>query len=185
MTENTERRHAVTAQDVAYHYGYQAIFEPAKAFKSGQLQALLEIWRRKCAERTLPRRSDFSMRDIARWIRNIAFVDIRVGQRPVRYRYMPRFMGEAIMEVKGDLKGKFIDQDSSKSYRDVLTALYDEVRVLGIPMRYYGPVPHEALSFRRCETMIAPISDEGPVPNMLMVANYSTGSATSGQLPIT
>ena len=166
-----------TAQEVALSHGYSVIIEPAQKFRTEQLQEILEMLRRKSAGRPMPTRADISMRDIAQWVRNIAFLKIQVCKNPFRCRYMPRFMGDAITEVRNDLAGKFIDQNSSCSYREVISALYDEARLLKIPLRYYGPVPHERYSFRRSETIIAPLSEDGNVPTMLMVANYSMGAS--------
>jgi hypothetical protein len=173
MSQGKKSPAIMTAQDVALSHGYRVVIEPAQKFRAEQLQEILEMWRRKSAGRSMPKRTDIAMRDIARWVRNIAFVEILVCKNPFRYRYMPRFMGDAIVEVRSDLAGKFIDEDSSRSYREVISALYDEARLLKIPLRYYGPVPHERYSFRRSETIIAPLSEDGIVPNMLVVANYT------------
>ena len=99
-----ERFNAQSAQEK-----WQAACDSALAFESGKLADLLGIWQSVRGDRTLPERTDFTARILARHLPNLTFVE-RVETPGQERRYRFRLFGSALAQYTGDWTGKFLDE---------------------------------------------------------------------------
>src|SRR4051794_15940416 len=79
------------------------------AFEHPEHERLVTAWTAKCGNRPMPARSDFTARDLKQHLpRILLFERQREDQRWGAFRI--RLMGTGLVQVWGDLTGKFVDE---------------------------------------------------------------------------
>src|ERR1700712_4605662 len=73
--------------------------DPALAFSDGYHDSLLALWRAKAAGHGIPKRSDFTPRDLKDVLRNIVIFEC-VSRSPSHYRW--RLIGTNLTTMAGD-----------------------------------------------------------------------------------
>src|SRR4051812_36738500 len=81
--------------------------DPALAFADSFHNPLLKLWQDKAGGRTMPRRSEFTARDLKDVLRHIVVFE-RVAQNPSHYRW--RLIGTSLTNMAGDNTGKMFEE---------------------------------------------------------------------------
>jgi hypothetical protein len=139
--------------------------DPALAFSDAYYDPLLGLWRQKVGERSMPRRSDFTPRDLKDVLRNIVMFE-RVEQLPSRYRW--RLIGTNLTSMAGDNTGKMFEDTLSPDHVERWVQCYDMVLDGGQPLRFLGRVHLKGREYLDAENLFVPLSNDNDEPTFAM-----------------
>lgn len=128
------------------------------AFEHEELHALRQIWQMRAEGRRAPSRVDFDARILKPYLRNMLIVE-RVFVDSITRRYRARLAGSAIVELIGELTGKFLDETLPRELLARWFDVYDDVLDSGLPMRVVCDFRSPQLSYLCGETLLAPLAD--------------------------
>lgn len=135
-------------------------------FQHEELDAFLEIWRRRCVNARLPSRSDFEPSVFAGHLGWIVLTDVE--HEPLRFRF--RLIGSNVAEMAGrDVTGRYLDEVYSPEVHRVVTAGYRAAVELRQPVRVHGYFRQVDRGFMTLESLELPLSSDGRTVDMLMV----------------
>jgi len=158
------------SEAVAQRSAPAVICDHTLAFVTPQLQQTLEVWRAKRAARTLPARSDFTIKDLKFTLPNLAFLSIvREG---ARVRFKVRLMGSELDTNVLPATGQLVDEAVPTKFAEKWASLWLPTIASRAPSRHVG---RQEFRERRCfifETFSAPLADDGETPDILMIASY-------------
>ncbi|HEY5336648.1 MAG TPA: hypothetical protein VIJ85_00465, partial [Rhizomicrobium sp.] len=115
-----------SAQETAARYGYSANIESANEFDCAELKNLLHLWQQKCDGRIMPKRSDFSLRDLKAVASHVALVDI-VETDEGKTRYRMRLLGDYLAAVVDNVTSVYLDEHADEGYREIQAAIFGEL----------------------------------------------------------
>lgn len=167
-----------TVQEIVNRHGYRATIEPVTGFTNPALQALFDIWSRKCTGRIMPRRSDIALRDIYAYSSHIAVVDV-VSDALGRKRYALRLVGDDFSRTTGHFASEYVDEYEDETYKAVTTAVLDAVCMQRASIRYAGTVPKCGLEHVHSETFFAPLSNDGIDVNQILIATWFSSALSA------
>jgi hypothetical protein len=139
--------------------------DPGLAFTDDYHEPLLRLWRAKAAVGTVPRRSDFTPRDLKDVLRNIVIFE-RVAQMPSRYRW--RLIGSRVTEVAGHHTGKMFEETLSPDHVTRWVNCYDMVLDGGQPLRFLGRVHLKGHEYLDADNLFVPLTDDNDEPAFCM-----------------
>ena len=123
---------AAAFQDAAAAGGWPILCDEACAFDHAMLSALLALWQSEAAG-GIPARNAMTARKLQPFMRNIAIYE-RTGEG-VQRRYRVRLMGSGIVQVYGELTGKYFDEIVPGKYLPRWYALSDVALLAQKPVR--------------------------------------------------
>lgn len=136
-------------------------------FKTGVVQQAYEYWLGKCSGDRLPRRADLKPAEMGRLLPYVFLVD--VTQVPLSFRF--RLVGSRITEWAGrEYTGRAIDErDYGPQWRRVFD-IYAAVVAAREPRHDIYAAPWVRREFYRYERIVAPLSNDGTIADMLFGA---------------
>ena len=139
--------------------------DPALAFSDAYHDSLLALWRAKAGERGMPKRSDFTPRDLKDVLRNIVIFE-RVSEAPSHYRW--RLIGTSLTTMAGDNTGKMLDETLPPDHVARWVACYDLVLGGGQPLRFLGHVHLKGREYLDAEHLYVPLANDNGAPAYIM-----------------
>jgi hypothetical protein len=139
--------------------------DPTLAFSDSYYDSLLGLWRAKCNGRAMPRRSDFTPRDLKDVLRNIVIFE-REGTHPSRYRW--RVIGTSITEILGHNTGKTFEETLTPDHVARWVACYDLVLDGGYPLRFLGHVHLKGREYLDAEHFYVPLANDSDEPVFIL-----------------
>jgi hypothetical protein len=139
--------------------------DPGLAFRDSYHDPLLALWRIKATKRAMPRRSDFTPRDLKDVLRNIVIFE-RVAQAPSRYRW--RLIGTNLTGMAGDNTGKMFEETLSPDHVTRWVQCYDMVLDGGQPLRFLGRVHLKGREYLDADNLFVPLANDSGEPTFAM-----------------
>jgi hypothetical protein len=139
--------------------------DPALTFSDSYYDALLNLWRTKAGGRPMPRRSEFTPRDLKDVLRNIVLFE-RVGHNPSRYRW--RLIGTNLTGMAGDNTGKMFEETLSPEHVARWVECGDIILDGGWPLRFVGRVHLKGREYLDAENLFVPLADSSDAPTFVM-----------------
>ena len=138
-------------------------------FEHGELSELCNLWRSKAAG-GVPARSQFDMRMLAPYARNIMILEQAGEAQEGRYRF--RLFGSTLMFLFGEHTGRFLHEMVSEELLPSWQAFYGAVLASRAPLRLitYYRTPNEA--YLKGEIFAAPLADETGAVRLILAATY-------------
>jgi hypothetical protein len=148
------------AQGKWYHY-----CDPSLAFTDSYHAPLLNLWRLKSQQRAMPRRSDFSARDLKNVLRNIVIFE-RVSRDPSHYRW--RLIGTNLTHMAGDNTGKMIEETLPSDQITRWVECFDLIVDGGQPLRFLGRVHLKGREYLDADNLFVPLANDIDEPTFAM-----------------
>lgn len=147
----------------------------ASLFKTAVVRLVYEYWLGKCVRGRLPRRADLHPEEMRGFLPYVFLVD--VTQAPLAFRF--RLVGTKIAEWSGkEFTGLAVDEDAyGPNWRRVFD-LYANVVDNRRPRLDIWDAPWVSREFVRYERLVAPLSSDGQVIDMLFGALYAFTAET-------
>jgi len=139
--------------------------DPALAFSDSYYDPLLSLWRAKAGGHEMPRRSDFTPRDLKDVLRNIVLFE-RVASNPSRYRW--RLIGTNLTGMAGDNTGKMFEETLSPDHVARWVECADLILGGGQPLRFIGRVNLKGREYLDAENLFVPLSNDNEEPTFAM-----------------
>lgn len=139
--------------------------DPALAFHDGYHDPLLKLWRAKSVDGRMPRRSDFTPRELKDVLRNIVMFE-RVQRNPSRYRW--RLIGTNLTQMAGDVTGKMFEDTLPPEHIARWVQCYDLVIDGGQPLRFLGRVHLKGREYLDAENLYVPLANDKDEPTFAM-----------------
>lgn len=162
----------MNVQDVARALNQKAVrqnwhhlCDPTLAFSDAGYEQLLAVWRAKADGRPLPRRSQFSPRDLKDVLRNIVVFE-RIAQHPSQYRW--RVIGTGLTDILGHNTGKTLEESVPPEFLPRWVECGDLILDGGQPLRFVGRVHLQGRDYLHAENLFVPLADENDVPAFVM-----------------
>jgi hypothetical protein len=131
------------------------------------LQRLLDLWHAKRGDRPMPARADFDVFELKDWLGNLMLVEVLDGAREFRYR----LYGSVLASYYGrDLTGKLtgaLPPQTRATVRREYAGVWASRRPSVVERQ--RSVRHSA---RMVAKLILPLSADGVVVDMILVASY-------------
>jgi hypothetical protein len=170
----TEQFNQRAAREKWYHY-----CDPTLAFTHSYHSPLLNLWRSKSEVRIMPRRSDFSPRDLKDVLRNIVIFE-RVSRDPSHYRW--RLIGTNLTHMAGDNTGKMIEETLPRDQIKRWVECFDLTLDGGQPLRFLGRVHLEGREYLDAENLFVPLTNDNDEPTFAMgLCRYTPRSTNDDQ----
>jgi hypothetical protein len=150
------------------------LFDTTLAFKTPQLQKVLELWRERRGQRLMPRRSDFDMRSLAPSLRQTCFLDI--VQNDASTRFYVRLMGSALDQHLMPMTGKFIDEAVPSYFVERWSALYQRTIDSRTPVRVVSRTEFKDQLSTIAEGFFSALSKGGSQPDEIMCVIFHYAS---------
>jgi hypothetical protein len=156
---------------LAERNSWPLIADSQLCFVTPQLKTALAVWQAQRGARTMPARSDLTLRDLKTVLPNLAFMNI-VRDGP-RIRFKVRLAGSALDSfVSGAPTGHFIDEAVPTRFAEKWAALWQPTINARTPTRTVGRVEFPNRRYYVSEALFAPLADDGETPDILMIAAY-------------
>ena len=152
--------------------GWPAFCDPGLEFASPELSDVLVIWERFAQDGRVPSRSQFSPRVLKRFLRNVAIYEhVQVGRDDRRYRV--RLVGSSMVEVVGNIAGKYLDEAIPASFLPWWYASLDATLGARRPLRFLTRSDTNHREFLVGEYFSAPMAAvDGSASMVLGCSNY-------------
>jgi hypothetical protein len=138
-------------------------------FERAELAGLAELWHSK-AKDGIPKWRDFSPRDLAPRMANMALFESVTGNDAPRFRI--RLLGTSLMRIYGQANGQYVDAHFSPAVAEVWQASLGETLRARVPLRYKGRVSYEQSDFFRVESVQMPLSEDGRDADRVLLVMY-------------
>lgn len=113
----------------------------------------------------MPRRSDFTPRDLKDVLRNIVIFE-RVEQKPSRYRW--RLIGTSLTHMAGDNTGKMLEETLPPDQIERWVECFDLILAGGQPLRFLGHVHLKGREYLDAENLFVPLANDNDEPTFAM-----------------
>jgi hypothetical protein len=161
---------ALNAQ--AQALGWPTHCDTQLSFDKPELNWFVAIWEERRADRLMPQRGDMQ----ARWLKHLltrVLLFERTKEADGR-RYRVRLMGTGLVQVWGDLTGKYVDEAIPAHLQPRWHAFLDVTLAHRAPMRFVSRVDYQEKHFLSVEIAAAPLADDEGHPAMVMCAMHAT-----------
>jgi hypothetical protein len=149
----------------AYQEKWYHCCDPALAFSDSYYDLLLGLWRAKNEVRAIPRRSDFTPRDLKDVLRNIVIFERFAGQ-PSRYRW--RLIGTSLTHMAGDNTGKSLEDTLPSDQIARWVECFDLILSGSQPLRFLGRVHLKGREYLDAENLFVPLANNDDEPTFAM-----------------
>lgn len=139
--------------------------DPELTFSDSYYDALLGLWRTKAGARPMPRRSDFTPRDLKDVLRNIVLFE-RVACNPSHYSW--RLIGTSLTEITGHNTGKTFEETLPPDHVARWVECGDIILNGGRPLRFVGRVHLKGREYLDAENLFVPLANGDDVPTFVM-----------------
>jgi hypothetical protein len=166
-----------TAEDtVAYvnrmsdEHGWPMLCTTVSGYKTPKLRGLQEVWEAKRGMRTMPCRSDLTLRDIKFAASNVGFV--RATREGDKRRYKILLMGGELEQFITPMSGQFVDDAVPHHFAQKWTIIWDASLDARVPLRTLGRLEFNDRRLCIVESLVAPLAHDGETPDGLITAVY-------------
>ena len=124
------------------------------------LSELDQLWISKQRGTHIPARTDFTIRDLKAYLRNIVFVTVEIPNEqdsPLRIT----FAGDTVIQLMGQQTGKLVSEFFSPPLATRFAGAFSEVRTVRRPCRFIYRLEFSNRPFIESRTLIAPLSSDG------------------------
>lgn len=126
---------------------------------------LLTRWQALASRGKMPRRSEFTARDLKDVLRNIVVFE-RVAQAPSRYRW--RLIGTSMTSITGDNTGKMFEDTLPPDHVERWVACSDVMLAEARPLRFIGQVRLQGREYLDAENLFVPLANDNDEPTFVM-----------------
>jgi len=149
--------------------GWPVAFDPTLTFDRSGLKRFVELWESKRDGKALPRRRDFSARELKSTLSRIMLFEKVEGPR-----YRIRLMGTGLVQVWGDMTGKFVDEALPPRLQPRWKGMIEATLALGRPLRIVARVEFLEKTFLVAEIASVPLCDDSGRPVLVMAAIHAS-----------
>ncbi len=146
-------------------------FDAELDFERKELNEIRDIWREKTKTKPIASRADFDARTIKPFMRHLVIMEVEPQPDGSR-RYRQRYEGSAIVEVFGELTGRYLDEYMPPDRVARWVAGHDIIALSGRPLRFVIKYNSPQISYLKSEVLMLPMSEDGEKVNMIMAFNY-------------
>jgi len=139
-------------------------------FVTPQLTRAAALWEAKRGSRTMPARTDLTIRDLKFALPNLTFMDIVRGGEQLRFRV--RMMGSVLDELVAPVTGRFIDEVVPPHFAGKWLAQWMPAVDGRKLRRAAGRVEFAGRRWYVAESLYAPLASDGETPDILMVVAF-------------
>ncbi len=139
-------------------------------FETPQLTRAAALWEAKRGSRTMPARTDLTIRDLKFALPNLTFMDIVRGGEQLRFRV--RMMGSVLDELVAPVTGRFIDEVVPPHFAGKWLAQWMPAVDGRKLRRAAGRVEFAGRRWYVAESLYAPLASDGETPDILMVVAF-------------
>jgi hypothetical protein len=141
----------------------------ALSFEQATPGEALAYWNECRGTRSMPLKTDISVRGMKRFIANVSLVDVH-SNNDGTVDYYVRLTGERVRELYGPIAhrklSEFLPADMEQRWRTAL----DLVRAARRPLRVHGRMSYADHTWLYQETLLAPLSSNGEETDMFLMA---------------
>ena len=148
------------AREQWYH-----VCDPSLTFSEPSYERLLDLWRSKTGDRSMPKRSEMTPRDLKDVLRHHIILE-RVERSPSRYRV--RLLGTSLTTMAGDRTGKLLEEVIPADHLPRWVVCADLILDGGMPMRFLGRVHLQGKEYLNAENLFVPLANENDEPTFVM-----------------
>jgi hypothetical protein len=153
--------------------------DPSLAFVDSFHDPLLKLWRAKAGTCAMPRRSQFTARDLKDVLRNIVVFE-RVARDPSRYKF--RLVGTGLYQMApGEQTGKMIEETLPPDHVERWIQCIDLVLYHGQPVRFLGRVHLKGKEYLDAENLFVPLANDSDEPTFAMALCHYTPRRTEDE----
>src|SRR5258708_16529944 len=164
-TSLSEARIPGLVEDESFH------FDADLKFERPELNQLREIWREKRRAKGCAKRTDFDMRMLKEYLRNMVILDV-VEQENGTRRYRYRYMGSSIVEVFGEQTHRYVDNFIPPDKIARWTAGHDLIVLSGRALRMVVNYTSPQINYLGSEGIFFPLVDDKGQVSLIMGFNY-------------
>lgn len=124
---------ADAANEIAERNGWPVLYDSTCQFSQPKLSELLSLWY-IMADCGVPRRQDMTARLLQPYMRMLALYE-RIPAEGGTRRYRVRLMGSAVVQVLGELTGRFLDDAVPEKFLPRWYTINDIPLATGVPLR--------------------------------------------------
>jgi hypothetical protein len=179
MTSSDKDQASKQVNFLAERNSWPLIADPHLRFVTPQLQTALAVWQARRGSRTMPARSDLTLRDLKTVLPNLAFIDI--VRDDARTRFKVRLAGSALDNfLSGTPTGRFVDEAVPSRFAEKWAALWQPPISARTPTRTVGRVEFPNRRYFMSESLFAPLAADGEAPDILMLVVYFHAQSDNG-----
>lgn len=151
------------------------------ALQTSALREVLAIWQQKRGTRSLPQRSDFSIRDLAKVLPQTGIVELHQGPR-----FFVRLNGSALDHFFAPLTGKYIDEAVSPYFTERWHGIFMAPINARAPLRGVGRTEFRDQQYLVAETLMLPLSHDGETPSAVLycIFHYSSNEVNARRIQV-
>ena len=139
-------------------------------FHAPKLTDVCALWHRKACAGRIPRRADFSARELKGVLADLMIMDIVWSGQVMRLFH--RYTGSAIGYTLGENTGKFMDDTLPPPTYERTVACFETVARASTPLRFTTRFSLDRISFLTAEFFAAPLAEDGVTPDKLMAVAH-------------
>lgn len=155
---------------MAEHHGWPMLCTESRGFVTPKLRGLSEVWEAKRHGRTMPCRSDLTLRDIKFGAANIAFARLAMDGQNRRYKIL--LMGGELEQYITPMTGHFVDEVVPQHFVQKWTILWEAAMDARKPLRTVGRLEFNDRRLCIAEAWVAPLGYDGETPDGIVTAVY-------------
>jgi hypothetical protein len=159
---------------LARHSAWFVRCDPECRYLFPELRELDAIWRSKCDASGLPFRRDMTLRLLRPFSKMMVLherIDSPAGER----RYRVRLIGSHVVQVIGEVSGKFYDEFLPENYVAMWNAMSDVTLAQSAPVRMLIRADELDKSFLFGEFFSAPLKADDGAANLIISVGHFTG----------
>lgn len=168
--------HASVSDGKATPCSSQMQIDLTNQFADPGLTELWALWTAKCKGGALPAKAAFTPRELARQLKQIAFLEIPEPGAPAT-AFRMGFMGSALTEIFGDCSGKTLGVCFSAPLCKVFDTAFGQAISRKAALRAHGMLTVSGRPHLAHETLVAPLANDGFAPDFVVTAICFTSSA--------
>lgn len=150
------------------------LFDFTLKFQTPALRNMHEVWERKRGDRTMPRRSDFSMQDLAQVLPQTGIIDLMPGRDGPRL--FVRLNGSALDHFFAPLTGRYIDEAVSPYFAERWKQNFMVCIEANRTLRSVSRIGFKHQLYLIGESVLLPLSEDGETPSGVLYAIFHYGS---------
>lgn len=150
------------------------MFDVELNFRTPELREMLAVWERKRTGSSIPRRSDFSIRDLVKVLPQTGIVDLVHG--PAGPRFFVRLNGSALDHYFTPITGQFVDDAVPPYFAERWKAIFVAPLNARAPVRVVARTEYRDQLYLVGETLLLPLAEDGSTPTSVLFAVFHYGS---------
>lgn len=166
---------ADTANELARNRRWPILYDTTCRFSHPELNQLLSLWRTAAEQGGVPRRRDMTARLLKSYMRMIVLYE-RVAEADSSRRYRVRLMGSSVVQMLGELTGRFLDEALPEKYLPRWYPMLDVPLATGAPLRILARVDTVGKNFLVGENLCVPLRAEDGEIKIVLVATCYDGT---------